>query len=157
MTAPSHRTHKHQAQAHLACAIVTVSDTRTPETDKSGQLIRRLLEEAGHSVHAYHIAPDEPSRIEPLLGDLLGSDGLDALIVNGGTGVARRDVTFDVVSALLERPLPGFGELFRRLSYEEIGSAALLSRAGPRPVRWATRWCSPCRAPRARCGWPWSG
>lgn len=129
MTAPSHREHKEKAQAAIPCGVITISDTRTAETDKSGQLISQLLAEAGHSIQAYHIIPDDPNQIRPLLGELLGRDGLDAVIINGGTGVARRDVTFDVVSTMVEKPLPGFGELFRMLSYEEIGSAALLSRA----------------------------
>jgi len=129
MTTPSHQAHRQQAKAAIACAVITVSDTRTEDTDKSGQLIRQLLQDAGHATQAYHIIKDEPSQIEPLVKALLARADVDALIVNGGTGVARRDVTFDIVSAMVEKPLPGFGELFRALSYEEIGSAALLSRA----------------------------
>lgn len=129
MTTPSHQAHRQSAQSSIACAVITVSDTRTEDTDKSGQLIKALLEGAGHAIHAYHIIKDEPSKIRPLLDALLKQPDVEALILNGGTGVARRDVTFDVVSALVEKPLPGFGELFRALSYEEIGSAAMLSRA----------------------------
>ncbi len=129
MPQASHKEHKEKALASVACAVVTVSDTRTEETDKSGQLILAQLKEAGHQVPAYHILPDDPSRIGPLLEDLLGRSDLAAVIINGGTGVAKRDVTFDVVQARLEKVLPGFGELFRAMSYEEIGSAALLSRA----------------------------
>jgi molybdopterin adenylyltransferase len=129
MATPSHQVHRQQAQASIACGVITVSDTRTEDTDKSGQLIKELLQGAGHATQAYHIIKDEPSQIRPLLQALLARADVEALIINGGTGVARRDVTFDVVSALVEKPLPGFGELFRTLSYEEIGSAALLSRA----------------------------
>lgn len=129
MTTPSHQAHREQAAKAIACAVITVSDTRTEETDKSGQLIKEQLQRAGHTTQAYHIIRDEPSQIRPLVEGLLARDDVDAVIVNGGTGVARRDVTFDVLSAMVEKPLPGFGELFRALSYEEIGSAAMLSRA----------------------------
>jgi molybdenum cofactor biosynthesis protein B len=129
MSKPSFQSHREAAQASIACGVITVSDTRTEDTDKSGQLIKELLRTAGHQTQAYHIIKDEPSQIRPLLQTLLAREDVEALIINGGTGVARRDVTFDVVSALVEKPLPGFGELFRMLSYEEIGSAALLSRA----------------------------
>lgn len=129
MSTPSHREHKEQAQSSIRCGVITVSDTRTRETDKSGQLILERLEQAGHAAQAYHIIRDDPNEIRPLLERLLARDDVDAIIVNGGTGVARRDVTFDVLSRMVEKPLPGFGELFRWLSYEEIGSAALLSRA----------------------------
>ena len=129
MERPSHRTHKEQAEKHIACAIITVSDTRTEETDKSGQLIRQLLEQHGHAVSAYKIVKDEPEQIGPLVKELLARADVDALTINGGTGVARRDVTFDVVSRMVEKPLPGFGELFRHFSLADIGSAAMLSRA----------------------------
>jgi len=128
-TQPSHLAHRAHGKGEIACGIVTVSDTRTEETDKSGQLIRRMLEAEGHTIQAYHITKDEPDQIRPLVEGLLARDDLGALIINGGTGVARRDVTFDVVSAMVEKPLPGFGELFRFFSYEEIGSAAMMSRA----------------------------
>ena len=125
---PNHE-HKEKAPIQAGCAVITVSDTRTEETDKSGALIRHLLGQRGHLVQAYHIVPDEPTRIRPLLGQLLAREGVDAVIVNGGTGVSRRDVTYDTIAAMLEKTLPGFGELFRALSFEKIGSAALLSRA----------------------------
>lgn len=111
------------------CGVVTVSDTRTEETDKSGQLIKEVLQAAGHRIQAYHIIKDEPNEIRPLLEKLLARSDLEALIINGGTGIARRDVTFDVVSTMVEKLIPGFGELFRLLSHQEIGSAAMLSRA----------------------------
>ncbi len=129
MTTPSHLEHREKGAESIACAVLTVSDTRTEETDKSGRLIKEMLTAAGHRIQAYHIVKDEPSQIRPLLDSLLEREDIDTLIINGGTGVARRDVTFDVVSRMIEKPLPGFGELFRMFSVEEIGSAAMLSRA----------------------------
>jgi molybdenum cofactor biosynthesis protein B len=123
--------HEHHARARRAvgCAIVTVSDTRTPETDASGACIRTLLEEAGHRVLAYAIRPDEPATIRAHLEELLALPGIEAVIVNGGTGLAPRDTTYEAIAGLLEKRLEGFGELFRMLSYPEIGAAAMLSRA----------------------------
>jgi molybdenum cofactor biosynthesis protein B len=113
----------------VACAIVTVSDTRTPETDTSGAAIRERLEQVGHRVVFYEIVKDEPERIVELLDRIL--DGTEARVVlfNGGTGIARRDTTYDALAGRLEKTLPGFGEIFRTLSFQEIGPAAILSRA----------------------------
>src|SRR5919205_2452906 len=121
--------HKDQAPERIGCAIVTVSDTRTPETDTSGALIRERLESAGHTVIDYRIVRDEPAEIGPALDELVAQTDCDAVIFNGGTGIARRDTTFDVIDARLEKRIDGFGELFRYLSYTEIGSAAMMSRA----------------------------
>ena len=121
--------HHAKTRRTVACAIVTVSDTRTPETDGSGTCIRALLEEAGHHVLAYAIRPDDPGTVRAHLEELLALPGLDAVIVNGGTGIAPRDTTFEAITALLEKRLDGFGELFRMLSWEQVGSAAILSRA----------------------------
>jgi molybdenum cofactor biosynthesis protein B len=121
--------HKDQAPERIGCAIVTVSDTRTPETDTSGALIRERLESAGHAVIDYRIVRDEPAEIGPALDELVVQTHCDAVIFNGGTGIARRDTTFDVIDARLEKRIDGFGELFRYLSYTEIGSAAMMSRA----------------------------
>ena len=107
--------------------MLTASDTRTPENDKSGQLIRQMFEAAGHRVEFYRIVRDEAATIAATIAENLGN--LDAMIVTGGTGVAPRDCTADVVNKLLGPELPGFGELFRMLSYQEIGSAAFASRA----------------------------
>jgi molybdopterin adenylyltransferase len=109
--------------------VVTVSDSRTRETDKSGAMIRSALIDAGHDVVEYRIVPDEPVEIGQLLDEIIGGAVCDAVIFNGGTGIARRDTTFDVIDQRLEKRLDGFGELFRMLSYEEIGAAAMLSRA----------------------------
>ncbi|MBK1986022.1 MogA/MoaB family molybdenum cofactor biosynthesis protein [Sphaerospermopsis aphanizomenoides BCCUSP55] len=113
----------------VTCAVVTVSDTRTPETDKSGQLIRQLLLTANHTVGDYTIIKDEPAQIQQQIELLVKNANIDAVIFNGGTGIAPRDTTYDAIEKLLEKTLPGFGELFRFLSYQEIGARAIASRA----------------------------
>lgn len=126
----SYSQHKAAAEPLAArAAVVTLSDTRTEATDASGQAIRRLLAEAGHEVVRYHLIRDEPADLEALLRELLDHPGVDVVLTNGGTGVGRRDQTIDVIARLLEKPLPGFGELFRLLSWEQVGSGAMLSRA----------------------------
>ena len=121
--------HRAAAPDAVRCAVLTVSDTRTPETDTSGRLIRELLSEAKHQVVDYRIVPDEPALIREALGGWVGRAEIQAILSNGGTGIAARDTTYDVVVALLEKRIDGFGELFRMLSYQEIGAAAMLSRA----------------------------
>lgn len=111
----------------VRCGILTVSDTRTPETDKSGALIRRRLQESGFDVAAYQIAPDDPEQISAAIEELCSV--CEAILISGGTGISRRDTTIEVVSSRFEKTLPGFGEIFRMLSYEEIGAGAMLSRA----------------------------
>ena len=122
--------HREQAaeKGQINLAIVTVSDTRTAETDKSGQLIRTLAEEAGHRVVDYRIVKDEPDQVQQALDDFTAGSA-QIVVFSGGTGISRRDRTYDVISHALEKTLPGFGEIFRLLSYEEIGAAAMLSRA----------------------------
>ena len=115
--------------ASLNLAVLTVSDTRTLETDASGALIVALAAEAGHRVVRREIVADEPMPMTALLRGFNDSDDLHAVLVTGGTGISARDQTFETVSALLTKPLPGYGELFRMLSYAEIGPACLLSRA----------------------------
>jgi molybdenum cofactor biosynthesis protein B len=119
--------HKSHARAHLRVGVLTASDTRTPENDKSGQLIKQLFEAADHRVEFYKIVRDDADIIAAAIAENLPK--LDAMIITGGTGVAQRDCTADVVKGMLTTELPGFGELFRMLSYNEIGSAALVSRA----------------------------
>lgn len=121
--------HPDPAVMTVNCAVITVSDTRSPETDRSGQLIEQLLIEAGHAVRFYTILKDEPAQIQAQLFDLRGRSDIDAVIFNGGTGIAPRDTTYDTLEKLLEKILPGFGEIFRFLSYQEIGSRAIASRA----------------------------
>ncbi|KGF71809.1 molybdenum cofactor biosynthesis protein B [Neosynechococcus sphagnicola sy1] len=113
----------------LSTAVITVSDTRTPDTDHSGQLMQQLLRQAGHGVTCYQILPDEPLQIQAQLTALTADPALVAILCNGGTGIAPRDTTYDAIAALLEKQLPGFGELFRWLSFQEIGSRAIASRA----------------------------
>ncbi|WOD40086.1 MogA/MoaB family molybdenum cofactor biosynthesis protein [Nodosilinea sp. E11] len=113
----------------VGCAVVTVSDTRTVESDRSGQILQTLLTTAGHLVHDYRIVPDEPDRIAALCQTLAQRADIDCILLTGGTGIASRDTTYDAVAALLEKTLPGFGELFRQLSFAEIGSRAMASRA----------------------------
>lgn len=111
------------------CAVITVSDTRSPQSDRSGSLIKQLLLEAHHRVAAYTIIKDEPIEIQAQMKVLGNRPDLDAVIFNGGTGIAPRDTTYDAIENLLEKTLPGFGELFRWLSYQEIGSRAIATRA----------------------------
>ena len=122
--------HRKASEAVVArCAVLTLSDTRTEATDKSGRRIRELLEAEGHRVTHYQVLPDEPATLDALLGDLLGREDVDVVLTTGGTGVSRRDQTVEVVERRIDRPLPGFGELFRVLSWEQIGSGAMVSRA----------------------------
>ena len=109
--------------------VITCSDTRTPETDTSGQLIQKLLKEQGHSIAAYHLVQDEPAQITARITEGIANEAVQAIIVNGGTGISRRDSTFEAVDAMLEKRLDGFGEVFRYLTYQEIGSPAIMSRA----------------------------
>jgi molybdenum cofactor biosynthesis protein B len=109
--------------------VITCSDTRTPDTDTSGQLIQRLLKEQGHTVAAYHLVKDEPSKIKAKIKAAVTNKKIQAIIINGGTGISRRDSTFEAVDAMLEKRLEGFGEIFRYLTYQEIGSPAIMSRA----------------------------
>jgi molybdopterin adenylyltransferase len=121
--------HRCESPKTVRVAVVTVSDTRTLETDKGGQLIVELLSAAGHQVVSREIVRDEPRSIEPLVRRLADAATTDAILITGGTGIAARDMTFETVSGLLTKTLPGYGELFRMLSYEDIGPAAMLSRA----------------------------
>ncbi|SFE49699.1 MogA/MoaB family molybdenum cofactor biosynthesis protein [Alteribacillus iranensis] len=109
--------------------IITVSDTRTEETDKSGAIIRQLAEEQGHEITAYDIVKDEKEKMQDLLHTWLQDEPVDVVIMNGGTGFSPRDVTYEAVNELLDKEMEGFGELFRMLSYEEIGAKAMFSRA----------------------------
>ncbi len=107
--------------------MITASDTRTPETDESGALVRELVEAAGHRVTHYEIVPDDRVRIRDAITANLPR--LDGVVIDGGTGIAHRDATVEVVRSLLDKELEGFGELFRMLSYQEVGSKAMMSRA----------------------------
>jgi len=119
--------HKQHGPKEVRCAVITVSDTRTEATDTSGAKIKELLAGVGHPLVGYWIIADEPELIRARLRQLPAET--QAVILNGGTGLARRDTTFEAVEELLEKTLGGFGELFRMLSWEQIGAAAMLSRA----------------------------
>ncbi|KOP67716.1 molybdenum cofactor biosynthesis protein B [Bacillus sp. FJAT-18019] len=124
------QTHKLQSSASVNCMVITVSDTRNQETDKSGKLMIRLLEEAGHAVTAYQIVQDDFEAIREIIVTAVSNAEIDIILLTGGTGISSRDTTYEAVSSLLDKELPGFGEIFRYLSFtEDIGTAAILSRA----------------------------
>lgn len=129
MTSKSVDSHRSQALAPLACAVITVSDTRTLETDTGGQSVVDGLLAAGHRVASREIIPDEPEPMRQLVTRLVATAEIDAVLLTGGTGITSRDQTFETISALLTKTLPGYGELFRMLSYHDVGPAAMLSRA----------------------------
>src|SRR5262245_40542428 len=126
MSAPDH---KHHAPKAVRVFVVTISDSRTEETDSSGKLAKELLQAAGHHVSGYRILKDEPDDVRALLITIAEQHLADVVITSGGTGISRRDSTYEAIAALLEKRLDGFGEIFRMISYDEIGSAAMLSRA----------------------------
>ena len=121
--------HKAKGKRSIACFVVTVSDTRDETTDTSGQLIKSFLANESHQLAGYQIVKDEPEQIGAVLRDALKQKNVEAIIVNGGTGISPRDGTYEVIVKLLEKRLDGFGEIFRFLSYQDIGSAAIMSRA----------------------------
>ena len=121
--------HKATAPLSIGCWVLTVSDTKTPDTDTSGQLIRKLVTDAGHQVVGSSIVRDEPKDVQRVIREACANDAVRAVLVTGGTGVTSRDSTYEAIEAMLDKRLPGFGELFRMLSYQEIGSAAMMSRA----------------------------
>lgn len=127
----SESVHKHREAAPetVRVAVVTVSDTRTREDDTGGDVVQESMQAAGHEVVKRTIVRDDASAIRTVLVDLLADSGVDAVITTGGTGISARDTTYEVVERMLEKRLDGFGEVFRMLSYEEIGAAAILSRA----------------------------
>ncbi|MBU4266349.1 MAG: MogA/MoaB family molybdenum cofactor biosynthesis protein [Candidatus Altiarchaeota archaeon] len=124
----SHKRHKKNAPESVRVAVVTVSDTRTKEDDSSGRIIKETLAENGHRVVEYDVIRDDARMIREKIEHILSSD-VDVIITNGGTGVSKRDVTVEALQGLIEKELPGFGELFRYLSYKQIGATAILSRA----------------------------
>lgn len=123
--------HRRLAAAHgsVTLAVVTVSDTRTPKTDRNAAFLTEAIQSSGHRLHSIRIVPDEPDQVRQALRDLLAEQDLQIILFNGGTGISRRDRTYDVLSCEIEKELTGFGELFRMLSYEQVGAAAMLSRA----------------------------
>ena len=130
MANSSSQEHKDKAAAKGAInlAIITVSDTRTEETDINGKYLKEQITSAGHQVVFYHIIKDEPVQVASVLNEAVQAQA-QVVLFNGGTGISQRDNTFDALSAKLQKTLPGFGEIFRMLSYEQIGAAAMFSRA----------------------------
>ena len=131
---PHHETradlhHKAHSPKHIRFAVVTVSDTRTPENDTSGTLLRRLVHDAGYEVTQSAIVRDDPADVARVLDEACSRHDVDLIVLNGGTGISSRDGTDETVWSRLEKRLNGFGELFRFLSYQHVGSAAMLSRA----------------------------
>jgi molybdopterin adenylyltransferase len=129
MTPATDAEHKAAAPASVRCFVVTVSDTRTEDTDRSGRAIIDLLTAAGHNAVGRAIVKDEPALVRDTVERQLANPDVQVIITTGGTGISSRDSTYESVSALLQKRLDGFGELFRMLSYQEIGSAAMMSRA----------------------------
>jgi molybdenum cofactor biosynthesis protein B len=121
--------HKADSPRRVTAAVITVSDTRTPATDASGRAIDELLLGAGHHVAGRSIVKDEPEQIRAAILRHLATPGVQVVITTGGTGITSRDSTYEVVSTLLQKRIDGFGELFRMLSYQQVGSAAMMSRA----------------------------
>jgi molybdopterin adenylyltransferase len=125
----SQQSHKANAPRFVSCYVVTVSDTRTEATDTSGHAIIELLTSAGHIVAGHRIVRDEPAEVERTLLDQLANGDVHVIITTGGTGITSRDSTYEAIDRLLDKRLDGFGELFRMLSFQEIGPAAMMSRA----------------------------
>lgn len=125
----SYREHKEKAPQSVNCAVITISDTRTERDDESGMIIRQRLSQSGHQVLSYAILKDDIDSIKKKVSELLNRKELQIIITNGGTGVSHRDVTIDTICPILEKELDGFGELFRFLTYQEIGTASIMSRA----------------------------
>ncbi len=125
----SHQEHKQKAPRSVSCAVLIVSDSRTERDDESGTLIRQKLSQSGHRVMFYSILKNEADSIKKKIYELLKQQELQVIITSGGTGVSHRDITVETIIPILEKKLDGFGQLFRFLSYQEIGTAAIMSRA----------------------------
>ncbi|MBI4181192.1 MAG: molybdenum cofactor biosynthesis protein MoaB [Chloroflexi bacterium] len=125
----SYQEHREKSPRSVNCAVVIISDSRTEQTDESGRLIKQRLSQNGHQVMAYSLLKNDAESIRQKIAELVGQQELQVIIISGGTGLSHRDVTVETISPMLEKKLDGFGELFRFLSYQEIGSASMLSRA----------------------------
>jgi len=153
---PSESSERHHALAAergpVPVAVVTVSDTRTPETDVNAAYLRERVEAAGHRVAGYRLIRDEPEQVREALEAVSGGEAR-VVLFNGGTGISPRDTTFDVLSGMLEKTLPGFGELFRMLSWEQVGAAAMLSRATAGTFRGRVVFSTPGSPAAVRLAW----
>ena len=135
--------HKSKAPGSTKCAVITISHTRTEENDDSGRIIRQKLEEKGHKIVASHILKDDAILVRDEIQRLLSDEAIQVIITNGGTGISQKDVTIEAISPLLEKRLDGFGEIFRFLSYQEIGSGSIMSRAMAGTARGKVIICTP--------------
>lgn len=140
------------ARGPVPVAVVTVSDTRTPETDVNAAYLRGRIEAAGHRLAEYRLIRDEPAQVREALEEMSGGEAR-IILFNGGTGISARDTTFDVLSGMLEKTLPGFGELFRMLSWEQVGAAAMLSRATAGTFRGRVVFSTPGSPAAVRLAW----
>lgn len=125
----SYQEHRQKSPQSVNCAVLIISDSRTEQDDESGRLIKQKLSQNGHQVMAFSLLKNDAESIKKKITELLGQADLQVIIASGGTGVSHRDVTVETISPMLEKKLDGFGELFRFLSYQEIGSASMMSRA----------------------------
>ena len=149
----SHQEHRARGPVAVGCFVLTVSDTRTIETDSSGRAIREFLERAGHQVTGFAIVRDEPAQVTASVKQWLTDAATRVIITTGGTGITARDGTFEAVDALFEKRLDGFGELFRMLSFEQVGAAAMLSRATAGTYRGAVVVSMPGSPKAVRLAW----
>lgn len=141
----SHTQHRQHADAQVGgirCGVLTISDTRTIDNDGGGQLAQRLLREAGHDITAYAIVRDEPVHVIAHVEEWV-ANGCQLIVTTGGTGIAKRDTTIDALEPLFVRRLPGFGEIFRMLSFAQVGAAAMLSRATAGTIASTLIFCLP--------------
>ena len=125
----SYQEHRAKSPQSVNCAVIIISDSRTEQDDESGRLIKQKLSQNGHGLVAYALLKNDAAAIKQKIAELLGQAELQVIIASGGTGLSHRDVTVETISPMLEKKLDGFGELFRSLSYQEIGTASMLSRA----------------------------
>lgn len=153
MSTDTARQHRESAdrKGPITLAIVTVSDTRTPESDVNGEYLRNEIADAGHQLVDYRVIPDDPQGVTDALTDLASRARI--ILFNGGTGISGRDNTFDAISSRLEKPMPGFGELFRMLSWDQVGSAAMLSRAVAGVYRDSVVFSTPGSPAAVRLAW----
>lgn len=135
--------HKEKSPKSVRCAVLTISDSRTEETDESGKLIKEKLSQNGHKIVAYSLLKNDAVAIKNKINELLSKDEVQVIIASGGTGVSQRDITIETLSPMLEKKLDGFGELFRFLSFQEIGTASVMSRAMAGVVRGKVIICIP--------------
>ena len=139
----SYHEHRHAAPASVNCAVLIISDSRTERDDESGKLIKQRLTDQGHKVMSYDILKNDTDAIRAKIEELVGESGLQVIITSGGTGASHRDVTVDTIEPMLEKRLDGFGELFRHLTYQEIGTGSIRSRAVAGIIRGRVVLCFP--------------